>query len=598
MTVAAGILFQTKGTAEQPAQVLFLKRGAGSDFPGAWCFPGGHLEEGETTEECAEREAREELGKFPKGDKREWTRAITGTPIDAAVLQEPIDFTTFYQRVEETFEPQLNGEHVGYAWAPADQPPQPLHPGCQIALDRLTMNELGVAEAIRDGRLTSPQIYENVALFAIRITGTGLAFRKHLKEFVWREPEIYLNDDFLRRCNGLAVIFEHPKVSMLNSKEFNDRVVGTILLPYLQPGEVWGIAKIYDAAAIKVMRERQLSTSPGVSWRDLTVNAVIKQDDGSTLLIEGEPSLVDHIAICMRGVWDKDGPPTGVLNETLERIDMAAEEKKEPAEDRKDADMGTKLDKILSHQDSISERLDALCGRMDSFDEKEKSRADAEEKARMDARKDAEESEKKEKEEAEKKDARKDGDDQASAMDKRKDAEKAEAEEKERKDAARHDSASIEEIRAEVEKVKRGMPTQITDAEHRELATAQARFDTAYQAFGEHAGRPLQSESVQEYRLRMLRGLQEHSPTWKDSNLGVVAVDSAALNNAESMILAEARRTALDPSKLAEYEIRPMVRTDSTGRQVTEFFGRGSFIRQLTPPPMYITRFGAERTVN
>ena len=36
--------------------------------------------------------------------------------------------------------------------------------------------ELDIARAIRDGKLSSPQVYENVALFDLRITGTGLPF--------------------------------------------------------------------------------------------------------------------------------------------------------------------------------------------------------------------------------------------------------------------------------------------------------------------------------------------------------------------------------------------------------------------------------------
>src|SRR6185369_10410618 len=49
---AAGILYKTP-----EGQALFLKRGPGGDYPGFWCFPGGHLEEGETPEVAAIREA-------------------------------------------------------------------------------------------------------------------------------------------------------------------------------------------------------------------------------------------------------------------------------------------------------------------------------------------------------------------------------------------------------------------------------------------------------------------------------------------------------------------------------------------------------------
>lgn len=190
-----------------------------------------------------------------------------------------------------------------------------LHPGVQVALDRIGMDELGVARAMADGRLVSPQRYENVTLFAIRITGTGISYRHARKEFVWRDPAVYLNEEFLARCNGLAVIWEHPKKSLLSNDEFHDRKIGTVFLPYLRPDkadEVWAIAKIYDDEAVKEMTENVMSTSPAVNFADPTENDRILLDNGKIMLIEGKPSLLDHIAICAQGVWDKSGPPTGV----------------------------------------------------------------------------------------------------------------------------------------------------------------------------------------------------------------------------------------------------------------------------------------------
>ena len=58
------------------------------------------------------------------------------------------------------------------------------HPGVLLAVRRLHMNELDAARAVRDGELPSPHRFENMALFAMRITGTGAAYRRGDNNFV------------------------------------------------------------------------------------------------------------------------------------------------------------------------------------------------------------------------------------------------------------------------------------------------------------------------------------------------------------------------------------------------------------------------------
>ncbi len=180
--------------------------------------------------------------------------------------------------------------------------------------------EIDYARAMRDGYLEGPISLGNLWLFDVRITGTGSSYREKLDEFVYRPPEEYLTDEFLERCQGLPVIFEHPESSMLDTQEYRDRAIGSIVLPYIpkeedekhQTDEVWGIARIYDGDAAELMQTTHISTSPAVGFGDSGGTRTVKMDDGETLLIEGRPQSLDHLAICPEGVWDKGEKPRGV----------------------------------------------------------------------------------------------------------------------------------------------------------------------------------------------------------------------------------------------------------------------------------------------
>ncbi len=258
-----------------------------------------------------------------------------------------------------------------------------LHPGARVAISKLGMNELDIARAMAAGDLTSPQKYMGLNLFNMRITGTGQAYRTAHKEYVWRDPSLYLNDDFLARAAGIEVIWEHPDKQILDSKEYAQRTIGSIMLPYIKGDEVWGIARIRDSEAADMMEKGQLSTSPSVVLSDDRNTVVKNYRDKKPLLIEGDPKLLDHLAVCEQGVWDKGGQPVGVESTNTGDGTMPeeteAERKAREDKAKADADAGQKLDNILDHLklgnarlDSIEDKLKKSDARMDAMDARHK----------------------------------------------------------------------------------------------------------------------------------------------------------------------------------------------------------------------------------
>lgn len=578
MIRAAGIILRNK-----EGHVLLLQRGPTSrDFPNHWAIPGGVVEEGETSIDAAIRETLEEAGfEAKKDDLRLWTRA----------LRDDVEFTAFIHLPPVEFAPTLgpegNPENVSWAWASVDHPPTPLHPGDKVVLERFSMNELDVARAIMDRRLASPQFYENVALFDLRITGTGVAYRHKLDEYVWRDPSLYLNDEFLARCNGLPVIFEHPPTNVLNSEEFKNRAVGTIMLPYIKGEEVWGIAKIFDAAAAEMMSSEQLSTSPAVVWRDPDVNDKLETESGAKFLIEGKPSLLDHLAICEQGVWDKGGEPTGVKTTTEGMTTMADDKnvRKDSDEEVKkdDANEGQPLDKLLAGLDAMHAKLDSMHSRMDEMEAKYGAKQDAEPEVPVTEGEPepvmADEGEPKVDDAA---------DEPPMAADEEKD---------ERMDSLfKKQERELNELRRELAGIKSKLPKQLNDADYAAFADAQARADAVYSAFGESAPRPLQGEGLLAYRRRLATKLKSHSAAWKEVDLGVVAVDDAAFSVAEKQIFADAMAAARNPASVPAGRLRPVTRKLASGHTVTEYMGSPStWMNRFASNKRFVTKINLEK---
>jgi colicin import membrane protein len=178
------------------------------------------------------------------------------------------------------------------------------------------IDELGVARAISDGTLPSPQHFGASWYWAIRISGVGCAWRESVNEFCWREPTIWLTPAMCMRATGLPVLIDHPESGVLNSSEFARRCVGVTVCGYINGDELWAIARILDSGANAILAAgAYLDTSPAVTFAPGTGARI--DVGGAALLLEPPPMLLDHICLTAKGVWTRDGPP-GVDSSNIE----------------------------------------------------------------------------------------------------------------------------------------------------------------------------------------------------------------------------------------------------------------------------------------
>lgn len=299
---AAGIVYTAAG------RVLLLKRADGT-----WGIVAGKSEGSETPPETAAREAMEEIGTAPEG-KTLWS-------VQMPRHDGPGDFRAYAVQLDEEFAPSLNDEHTGWGWFEGNKLPSPLFPGTADVLDRFTMNMGGICQKMADGTYTSPQRFMNVTLFAMRISGTGWAYRGgDRQEYAYRSRDDWLTPEVMQACQGMPVVLEHPEETpVITDAFYRERSVGQVVLPYIRGDELWAIVRIQNRAVAKALTDEQWSTSPGVLTGKDSVSRPLGQD-GTTLLLEGAPFHPDHLAIVSAGVWDKYGPPTGI-DSSLSRQD-------------------------------------------------------------------------------------------------------------------------------------------------------------------------------------------------------------------------------------------------------------------------------------
>ena len=99
--------------AERDGEILLLKRALGA-LSGSWYLPGGGLDPGETLEQCAARELREEAGFVPDG------------PLELiGLIQIPLygreHFIASYACACPRGKVVLSDEHSGHRWISASR---------------------------------------------------------------------------------------------------------------------------------------------------------------------------------------------------------------------------------------------------------------------------------------------------------------------------------------------------------------------------------------------------------------------------------------------------------------------------------------------
>ncbi|HBA8664533.1 TPA: DUF2213 domain-containing protein [Escherichia coli] len=412
----------------------------------------------------------------------------------------------------------------------------------------MSLTELEVAERIRDGTVPSPVKFSNMWLVNLRVTGTGLAYRAGLKEHVWRDPKLYLNEEFLRRCNGLPVIANHPDDAVLTEEDFKSRIVGSVMLPYIRGDEVWAVCRVYLQSIVEEITEGDVSTSPSVVFNSTSGNVEVQEGD-TNFLIEGVPFLVDHIALVTKahgslGVWDKDRIPAGVEVTNTGEIEMEKEE------------LQALLQGVVNDALSgINQKIDGVVTRMDSLEQRDKARADAEEQAK----KEAEEKAKADEAAEEQRKA-----DEAAAKEAEEKAKADEAAAKDAEEKAKADSEEEEQRKADEEAEK--------ERNDSALAEAQAKADSAFSACGKNAPAPFSGENALDYRKRALIAMQKHSPAHKDVNIRAIA-DSATLAVLEDAIFSAARQSIEKEMMSTQGQLHKRIRNDEAGRRITEYQG-------------------------
>ncbi|MDE2391816.1 MAG: hypothetical protein KGL65_09435, partial [Rhodospirillales bacterium] len=420
---------------------------------------------------------------------------------------------------------------------------------------------------------------------------------------------------------------------MLDAAEYEARNIGAVMLPYVKGDEVWGIARVYDGEIAEILARGELSTSPGVRLGE-EGNGILPLGE-DRLLVEGNPKLIDHIAIVPNGVWDKGGEPSGLRNDSManekegerkygdvnfadpanekypidteEHIraawnyihkgkdadkysadDLAAvkrrivaawkdkiDPKGPPEADRKDMNMPEDTSGGKAPHEELLDAIGKMTARMDSICERMDS-MEMRDKKDGDEKERDDADEKSEKEERD--DAEKDCGDGDEAHVKEGEAEMEALKEHKKEKADKKDAGAIENaaLRKQIADMQAKLDTALRPPSHEELEAVhalQSRADGVLQLHGKRAPQPMHNESARAYRLRVLAGMRPLSDRFKDIQLD--KLDGAVLDEIERGIFNDAQAAGANPKNAPAGRLIP-IRTIENGHTVTRYHGDAS----------------------
>ena len=226
---------------------------------------------------------------------------------------------------------------------------------------------------------------------------------------------------------------------------------------------------------------------------------------------------------------------------------------KKDASKKDDEDEPDKIDKLLAIMQTLGDGQNAINSRLDALESKDKS------------------------------DAAKDPDDLTEA-------------EKE----AKADAASLSGVDREMADIKSRMPLserqRLEAAKEDAITKVQVRADAAFNLHGKRCPPPLAGEGVIAYRVRVLRDHQKFSEAFRGVDLSAIAkADEEAFKSIEDRILLDSAEASKRPAGPEDGTLMARTRFDKDmQRNITEYFGRSSYAKLMSPMPQRFQGFRIE----